>query len=269
MNLNRQHFIPLSVVILLTVATAKLPPRMAAQAKIALSGLFLPLFGLTASAQELGDKAAEILTPRAELVRQLESARQENEQMRIQLSLATSVAAENQRLRNTLGLQQSSPWKLRLAQVVARDPANWWRTIRIDLGSRDGVPANAPVLTDEGLVGRIAEVGYTHSMVVLLGDPDCRVSALIEETREHGVITPDSANPVDNILVDLKYLSRNSRLKAGQRVLTSGLGGIFPKGILIGQVVDFHAVDYGLYTEARVNVAVNLNTLEEVWVMVR
>lgn len=267
MILNRQHFIPLSVVVLLTLAMAKLPSRMATQTKLALGGLFLPLFGLTASAQELGEAAVETLTPRSELVSQLENTRRENEQLRIQISQAASVAAENQRLRHALGLQPAMPWKLRLARVVGRDPANWWRTIRIDLGSRDGIPANSPVLTADGLVGRIAELGHTHSLVVLLGDPDCRVSALIEETREHGVIAPDSSSPVDNILVDLKYLSRNSRLKAGQRVLTSGLGGIFPKGILIGQVVDFHSVDFGLYTEARVNVAVRLNAIEEVWVM--
>jgi len=66
--------------------------------------------------------------------------------------------------------------------------------------------------------------------------------------------------------VQLGYLSRASALKPGQAVRTSGLGGIFPKGILIGQIVDFHTVDYGLYTEARVKLAVNLNLLGEVFV---
>lgn len=267
MIFSKQHLIALGMVIFLTLAMARLPARLTSQAKLALSGLFLPLFGLTASMEDLGGKASQALTPRSELADQLEALRRENNQLRIQLSQAAAVAAENQRLRRALQLREANSWKLRLARVIGRDPANWWRTVRIDLGLREGVPTNAPVVTADGLVGRVAEVGYTHSLVVLLGDPDCRVSAQIEETKEHGVISPDSSSPVDNILVDMKYLSRNSRLKAGQRVLTSGLGGIFPKGILIGQVVDFHSVDFGLYTEARVHVAARLNAIEEVWVM--
>jgi rod shape-determining protein MreC len=67
-------------------------------------------------------------------------------------------------------------------------------------------------------------------------------------------------------MVDLGYLSRNSVIKPGQRVVTSGLGGIFPAGLLIGQIIDAHSVGYGLYNEARVRLAVNLNALEEVFV---
>jgi rod shape-determining protein MreC len=74
---------------------------------------------------------------------------------------------------------------------------------------------------------------------------------------------------VDPSLVELSYLSRNSGLKPGQKIVTSGLGGVFPPGITIGHLVDLRAVEYGLYTEARVKLTVNLNELEEVWVMVQ
>jgi rod shape-determining protein MreC len=151
--------------------------------------------------------------------------------------------------------------------VVARDPANWWRSLKIDLGARDGVVTNAPVLTAEGLVGRVSEVSFAQSQVVLLGDPDCRVAVMVEETREHGVIAPESAGPLDDSLVDIAFLlSRSSHLKAGQRIVTSGDGGIFPKGIRVGHVVDTRSVGYGLYTEARAKLAVNVGTLEEVFV---
>jgi len=89
---------------------------------------------------------------------------------------------------------------------------------------------------------------------------------MIEETRENGVIAPSSASPLDNTLVELGFLSRNSKLAPGQRVITSGIGGLFPKGIFVGQIVDWKSVGYGLYNEARVKVQVNMNTLEEVWV---
>ena len=106
------------------------------------------------------------------------------------------------------------------------------------------------------------------AQVVLVGDPDCRVAVLVgdEKNREQGVIAPASS-PLDNTLVELSYLSRHAKLAAGQSVVTSGLGGIFPKGIVVGQIADFRSVGYGLYKEALVRLAVKMNRLEEVWVM--
>jgi rod shape-determining protein MreC len=165
-----------------------------------------------------------------------------------------------------VGWQPQSPWKLKLGRVVLRDPADWWRTIHIDLGSRHGVRTNMPVLSTDGLVGRVTEVSLERSQVALVGDPSCRVSALVgNETRDSGII--GAAGPVDERIVTMSYLSRNAELKPGQKVETSGLGGVFPKGIPVGQVMDSQLVEYGLYTQARVRLAANLGSLEEVWVL--
>src|SRR5262249_5786992 len=159
------------------------------------------------------------------------------------------TSRENTRLRQLLGWQQKTPWKLKLANVVLRDPENWWRTVQIDLGSRDGIRTNLPVLTSDGLlVGRVDAVGFTRSQVVLLGDRNCKAAALVQnESRDAGVI--GTSDPFDNSLVTLSFLSKNANLKSGQWVVTSGLGGIFPGGIPIGTVVDSRTVEYGLYTE--------------------
>jgi rod shape-determining protein MreC len=147
-----------------------------------------------------------------------------------------------------------------------RDPANWWRTVQIDLGSRDGLRENLPVLTAEGLVGRVSSVGLTRSQVVLMGDPNCHVSALVENpAHDMGIVS--ASGPLDTSLVDLTYLSGSASLKPGQNVFTSGLGGVFPKGIPVGQVVDSRPVEFGLYTEARVKLSANLGALEQVWVL--
>jgi rod shape-determining protein MreC len=147
-----------------------------------------------------------------------------------------------------------------------RDPANWWRTVQIDLGSRDGIQTNQPVLTAEGLVGRVSAVSYVSSQVVLVGDQNCRVSAMVENaTHDMGVLTP--GGPLDSSLVQLGYLASSANLKPGQDVLTSGLGGIFPRGIPIGKIVDVQTVEYGLATEASVKLNANLGALEQVWVM--
>ncbi|MEJ0090676.1 MAG: rod shape-determining protein MreC [Limisphaerales bacterium] len=102
--------------------------------------------------------------------------------------------------------------------------------------------------------------------MVLLGDPNCKASALVENpAHDTGVIS--ASGPLDNSLVQLNYLSGGANLKPGQSVITSGLGGIFPKGIPIGQIVDSRSVEYGLYTEARVKLNANLGALEQVWVL--
>ena len=265
--LRRRHYVALGVAVVVMLVLLKLPSRTVSQLKLGISGLFLPMFGVGGSASQLAEQAANAVMPRRELLRQMEEIQKQTHENRIRLMQAEEIARENARLRQQLGIPQQAPWmKMIPARVVARDPANWWHTIRIDVGLREGVTANCAVFTAEGLVGRINQSSYTQSQVVLLGDPDCRVSAIIEETREAGTISPSSSSPLDNIIVDLSYLSRNAILRAGQRVVTSGYGGVFPKGILIGQIVDFRSIGYGLYNEARVKVAVRMNALEEVFV---
>jgi len=123
------------------------------------------------------------------------------------------------------------------------------------------------VLTADGfLVGRVSTVSYVSSQVVLIGDPNCRVSALVENTtHDMGVLT--ASGPLDTSLVQLSYLESGANLKPGQNVVTSGLGGIFPKGIPIGKIVDAQTIEYGLATEARVKLNANLGALEQVWVL--
>lgn len=265
--LKRPQYITLVVVVLLALALLGQSERVASRIKLTIGGLFLPLFGVSRSAQNLADLSAAALTPRRELVRDLLALQEENHRLKLQSIQWEETARENARLTLALNLPRQMPWHPRLARVVGREPANWWKYVRISLGSRDGVTNNMPVISAEGLVGRISEVGYTHSQVVLLGDSDCRVSVLVEETRDHGVIAPAESGPVDNTIVDLKFLSRNSLLKPGQRVVTSGLGLLFPKGIVVGQIADVRTVQFGLYQEARVSLAANLNGLEEVWVI--
>ena len=125
---------------------------------------------------------------------------------------------------------------------------------------------NLPVLTADGLVGRVSSVGYTRSQVVLIEDPACRVSArVLNPAHDLGVISP--GGPMENSLVNLSYLSGNANLKPGQLVVTSGEGGIFPAGIPIGQIVDSARPEFGLYTAARVKLSANLGALDQVWVL--
>ncbi len=265
--LKRKHYIAFGLVVLMTLVMLNLPSRTTARLKVGIGSLFAPLFGLTRSTERLAGQAGDAVLPRSELVRELEALRRENQQLRLEANRAEETTRENDRLRRLVGWQQQKRARFKLASVVLREPSNWWRTFQIDLGSRNGISNNLPVLSPEGaLVGRISSVSLTRSQVLLLGDPNCKVAARVENpTHDTGVI--GAAGPLDTEFVEMDYLSRNAELKPGQNVWTSGNGGIFPKDILIGKVVDSRSAEYGLTTMARVKLAANLNGLEEVWVM--
>lgn len=264
--LKRPHYIAIGTVVLLALVLLNLPSHTLARLKLAVGSVFLPLFGLANSADQMANKAGDAITTRSELLRQNESLTRTNQELRLLVLQAQETARENLRLRQLLGWQQTKPWKLKLGKIVLRDPANWWRTVQIDLGSRDGLRENLAVLNMDGLVGRVSSVGFTRSTVVLIGDVNCKVAAKIVETGESGVI--GTTDPWDNSLVALGFISsKSAKLVPGQTVMTSGTGGIFPPGIPIGKIADSHQVEFGLTTEARVKLSANLSELDDVWVL--
>ncbi len=268
--LNKAHYKALAAVGMLVLLLVLLLPRpMADRLKLAVGSLFLPLFGLGRTASQLTRDAGQALTSRAELIRQNEQLRHTNAVLQMQAQQTGAIFAENEQLRAHFNWQRATLWRdrLRLARVVARDPANWWQTVSIDLGSLQGVREDLPVVCESGLVGRIKSVGLVRSQVVLISDPACKVSAAIEGTHELGVIS-GSASPINQTLVRLSHLAGNTALKPGLMVRTSGSGGVFPAGIFIGRVAeDPQAVDFGQTSETRVKLGVDLNALEEVWVL--
>jgi len=266
--LKRAHYIALGLIVLLTLTILNLPNRTTARLKLGLGSVFVPLFGLAGSTHELAGQGGDLLVSRGELLRRNETLERENQQLRLQALRAEAIERENARLSQLLGWEQKQTrLKLKLARVIAREPSNWWRTVQLDLGSRNGLTDNLPVLSADGfLVGRLASVSLTRTQVVLLGDPNCKVGARVDnESRDTGVI--GASGPLDSGYVEMSYLSKNANLKPGQNVKTSGYGGIFPPDIPIGQIVDSQSVEYGLYTVARVKLGANLNALEQVWVM--
>jgi rod shape-determining protein MreC len=264
---KRPQYIALGLIALFTLVVLNLPTRTSTRLKSAISGVFLPLFGLAGTTQQVSERSGDALIPRSVLLKENDALSRTNDQLRIQSIQAAEAMRENDRLRQLLGWQQKQPWKLKLANVVTRDPANWWRTIEIDLGTRNGLSNNLAVLSAEGfLIGRISSVSYARAQIVLIGDPSCKIAAFVEnDMRDMGVV--NAGGPFDGSFVTMSFLPSGANLKSGQGVVTSGLGGIFPKGIPVGTIVDAQQVEYGLYAEARVKPAANLSALEEVWVM--
>jgi len=262
--LRRPHYIALALIVVLILTILNLPSQTTARLKLGIGSFFLPLFGLAASSQRVAEKAGEAILPKQELLKQNESLRRENTQLRLQLLENSNALQENEKLRRLFAWKQRSPLKHKLGRVILTEPANWWRTVQIDLGTRDGMSNNLAVLTPEGyLVGRIAQASFARSQVVLLGDPNCKVAARVEPGGETGII--GASGPLESGFVEMAFI-KTANLKPGQLVRTSGKGGIFPENIPIGQIVDTHWVESGLSSVARVKLAANLSSLDEVWV---
>src|SRR5436190_2235920 len=137
--LKRPYWMGLGAAVALAMVLLNLPGHTTARLKMALSSLYLPLFGLASSAQKLGEAGGMRAIPKGALIEQVEKLRSENEELRFQAMQNQEMARENAVLRDAVGWAKTKPWKLRLARVISRDPANWWRTMQIDLGHNQGV----------------------------------------------------------------------------------------------------------------------------------
>jgi rod shape-determining protein MreC len=178
------------------------------------------------------------------------------------------LEAENNRLRNALGYRERAVFKLLPARIVARDASTWYNKIVIDRGSADGLnpDGDQSVLTEEGLVGKTTVVTDHSATVVLISDETCRVAASVEGTREQGIVRGERTSGVSTPSIGLNFLSKQADLKAGANIYSSGVGGVFPSGVLIGQVKEFKARE--LDGHASIVPAVDLTTLEDVFVVV-
>ena len=258
--------------VLLTVFLLLVMPESArARLKSAIGALFLPVIGISTTGQvaleslgQLGASGSES-SPTNQAPGQAPDVPPSLADLQIENAL---LREEINQFRDANDWERRIPWESKLVRVVGRDPFNWWRRIKINLGSNKGIRFNQPVISAKGnLVGRVSELGPLTSWVVLAGDPNCRFSALIKESRSQGGIVSPRQYSSDPRVVELTYLPNDVELRPGQAVVTSGLGGGFPKEIPVGLVVDSWISKDGLYTEARVKLHANLNQLETVRVL--
>ncbi len=192
----------------------------------------------------------------------------ENKELRATNQILRDIEAENNKLRLALDYRNRSVFKLLPARIIARDASTWWNTVRINRGFEDGLKADQPVLTDQGLVGKTTTVGKDSSIVLLITDENCRVAAKVEGSREQGILNgqriQSSSSPGE---MQLNFLSKAADLQPGQKVYTAGVsGGVFPSGIMLGTVKSFKARP--LDGQAIVEPAQDLSTVEDVFVVV-
>jgi rod shape-determining protein MreC len=190
--------------------------------------------------------------------------RSENAALMNKLVELEEFRQENERLKNLFNFKRDSNYSFIVARVIGRDPTNWSSSVIIDRGQRHGIQANMCCVTEAGVVGKVLEAGEVTSKVMLINDPNSSVASLIQRSREQGIISGTITGQCR-----LHFLPGNSDVKASDIIITSGLGGVYPKGLVIGRVVEIEDETGGLSRSCRVKPAANLSGLEEILIMSR
>jgi rod shape-determining protein MreC len=198
--------------------------------------------------------------------------RQDNERLQVEVERLRIIAQkynqtleELNELRGVLNFKKSSPFNMTAARVVRRVSTTWWNTLIIDKGLLDGLGTDTPVITSEGLIGKTGKMAPHMAEVILLTDEACHVSAKVEGTLEQGILSGERGGLDLRPDLRLKYLNRSAVITPGAAVITTGQGGVFPAGLLIGRVKRFEAKD--ITGEAVVEPAVDLSQIRHVFVL--
>ena len=237
----------------------------------ALSPLENAVLAVTSPAQEALRSAAE---PAADFFSSLGEGNQlkdENRRLRAENDRLSAEAArlkENeirlQELRQLLQVKESRPEQEFLAaNIFARDPGNLREVVAIDRGRSDGLREGMVVMTEGGsLVGRVTKLLDDYAWVTLITDPDSAVSAMVQETRAQGVVAGSYSRRLT-----MEFLRQGAVVDAGNVVVTSGVGGNFPPGLLIGRVVAVESARQEVFKDVSVEPVASLSRLETVLVL--
>jgi rod shape-determining protein MreC len=183
-------------------------------------------------------------------------------ELREENNLLREKAIANERLRNLLRFSKKIPRSMLPAQIIGIDPSSWFRTILIDKGTKHGVKRGVAVVSPEGIVGHVLQTSHHYAKVLLITDFNSSVDAIVQRSRAKGVVEGNGEN-----LCRLKYASRTQDIQLGDKVVTSGLGGRYPKGLMIGKISKIEKKRYGLFQHAEIMLSVNFTKLEEVFVI--
>ncbi len=183
-------------------------------------------------------------------------------ELREENNLLREKAIANERLRNLLRFSKKIPRSMLPAQIIGIDPSSWFRTILIDKGTKHGVKRGVAVVSPEGIVGHVLQTSHHYAKVLLITDFNSSVDAIVQRSRAKGVVEGNGEN-----LCRLKYASRTQDIQLGDNVVTSGLGGRYPKGLMIGKISKIEKKSFGLFQHAEIMLSVNFTKLEEVFVI--
>ncbi len=267
LNLFKKHFLPIlaAVGILAALITFSLNLTHSREANVVERGINSTL----APVQEKGLNGGGFFIRIWENYIFLVNTKKENsilkeEVKKLNSTLVTAAESmiENERLTKLLNLRKTIKEPTVSAMVIGEDVTPWFRTLTIDRGSTDGIKDGMPVLAADGVVGQTVKVTSNSSRVLLLTDHASGIAAMIQRSRARGVVKGRGDN-----LCSLEFAMRGEDLQVGDSVITSGIGGIFAKGLPIGEITMVKKGEYGIFQTVTIRPTVNISHLEEVLVV--
>ncbi len=191
-----------------------------------------------------------------------EQMRQQNNLLRQSVAELEEARQENERLRGLVGFAEARKLESLGARIIGRPTTPWEGAVTIDRGSEDGLKVGMPVLAEEGLLGQVVQVSSRSARVRLITDQRSGVAAIVQRTRVSGVVRGSLSGDLTLDFVDKKLTPRK-----GDVVLTSGMGGIYPKGLFVGEVMEVESRASDLFPKVKVRSRVPFARLEEVLVL--
>ncbi|HDG97016.1 MAG: rod shape-determining protein MreC [Deltaproteobacteria bacterium] len=190
--------------------------------------------------------------------------RRQVQQLMLENSRYRELLSTYERLQALLKFKETFKEPVAAARVIGRDPSGWFRSVIVDKGEIDGITMDMPVVNARGVVGRIVSVSPHYSKVLLIIDQNSSVDCLIQRTRDRGMVKGLSEE-----LCEVAYIVKSSDVRLDDVVITSGLGGVFPKGLPLGKVIRVEQRPGELFKEVEMRPAVDFSKLEEVLIILR
>ena len=198
----------------------------------------------------------------SDLAKENESLKEENDKLLEEKTALLEVEKENEILRQELNFQKKTSFKLVPGQVIAKDPTNIQNSFTIDVGKKAGIKEGMPVVSSGMLVGKISEVHYSTSKVMLITNPNNVVNAMLQKTRAYGLIKGELGYGLV-----MESIPQETKINISDMVITSGLGGNYPKGLIIGEVEEIVSKQGEIFQLATLKPILDFSSLEIVFVI--
>ncbi len=270
MNFRNKKLVYAAVAGLLLIVVFVLPAVLSRKGKGAVRGIVEPAERGTAG---LGRRLSEAVSA----IRGIGGAGEEkrdlsHELVRLQAELnkLREAEADNVRLRRAFKFQHQTPFSMIPCDVTSRNISGWWNSVRLGKGGAAGIEENHAVISPDGLVGKTTEVSTRFCEVLLICDPACRVSARIRGKEVFGLVRGAGTNLKGQPIARMDFIDKDAKILVGDEVITSGLsgeGGVFPKGVHIGYIVQTEKDRSGLYQNAQVAPSATVSLLDYVFVI--
>ncbi len=207
-------------------------PAILTAPRIGVSDIFTPVISVVSKPFQNMAEAVSGISDKATLKAENAKLKSENARLREWYQTALMLQAENQSLQKLLNLKVHTDHKYVTARVVSDAGNTFVKTLLVSSGSKNGVQKNQAVLSGEGMIGRVIEVGHNAARILLLSDINSRIPVLIEGTNQKAILVGNNSD-----LLSLSHLAKDSGLVDGMRIITSGDGGVFPLGLPIGKIM--------------------------------